>query len=276
MKREIIATVLANRLLDAGGPVFLLRLREASGADNAACVRAFEIARAGLDMAGHGERIRAASAKVSAGGRLALDLALNETVGKVAVHLLRRDAGGDVAELVGLYADGFSALGKTAVKRASTYEVSRYERGIKTLVKAGASEALAKQVEKAKLLARAVQVIDIAEESGVSLDETMSIFSEIGGAFRIDRLRAGMQDAGDGMTQWEKMAAYVQLNNLLAVQKEATQQILADGADVGAFLKTRSGQIDALGQQIRSMGLAREWSFAKFALATDMVRAALS
>ena len=107
------------------------------------------------------------------------------------------------------------------------------------------------------------------------MENTANIFSEIGGAFRIDRLRAGVQDASDGMTQWEKMAAYGQLTGLLSEQGNATRRVLADGGDVGAFIKARSEQVDVLGQKLRGMGLARDWSFAKFALVTDVVRAAL-
>ena len=50
LKREIICTVLANRIVDIAGPVFLLRLREQSGAANADIVAAFR-SRAG--PAGH-------------------------------------------------------------------------------------------------------------------------------------------------------------------------------------------------------------------------------
>ncbi|MEM7492943.1 MAG: NAD-glutamate dehydrogenase, partial [Pseudomonadota bacterium] len=44
LKREIISTVLANRIIDMAGPVFFLRLREQTEADPAALVKAFEAA----------------------------------------------------------------------------------------------------------------------------------------------------------------------------------------------------------------------------------------
>ncbi|MEO1305872.1 MAG: NAD-glutamate dehydrogenase, partial [Pseudomonadota bacterium] len=51
LKREIISTVLANRIVDIAGPVFLLRLREQTGASNAKIVEAFETAYALLRAA---------------------------------------------------------------------------------------------------------------------------------------------------------------------------------------------------------------------------------
>lgn len=276
LKREIIATVLANRLLDAGGPAFLLRLREANNADNAACVRAFEIARAALDMPGQAALISQMEGKDSAQGRIALELALSGNVRNVAGHILSMRQEGDISELVGQYKAGFETLDKGALKRASAYETSRYERRVKQLVKTGAQEKLAKTAEKTRLIVSTVEAIDIAVAGDASLDKAADIFTDIGGAFRIDRLRAGAQDAMGGMTQWESMAAYGQLASLLGGQADATRQILAADGDVSAYLKKRSGQIEALGRQLRSMSLGRDWSFAKFALATDAVRAALN
>jgi len=276
LKREIIATVLANRLLDMAGPVFLLRLREASGKDNAACVRAFEIARAALDVAGQARAISEAGVKVKASGRIALRLKLAEQVANVATHILRADAGGEMSALVEQYEAGFSGLAKGAVKRATSYGASRYERRVKQLVKAGASEALAKDAEKMTLVVDAVDVIDIARAHNAALAKTADIFAEIGGALRIDRLRAGAQDALADMTQWEKMATYGQLSGLLAAQGQAVHKVLNGDGDVGAYLKARSGRLDALNKHLRGMDLMRNWSFAKFALATDEVRAALA
>ena len=275
LKREIIATVLANRLLDAGGPAFLLRLREAGGMDNAACVRAFEVARAALDMPGLHARINDAEGKTNAAGRIALELALARNVSDAAIHIQKHNPSGEISALVDQYKAGFEALDKGAVKRASSYDSSRYERHVKQLVKAGASAGLAKEIEKTTLLVNTVEAIDIAASEDISLTKAADIFCEIGGAFRIDRLRAGAQDAFAGMTQWESMAAYGQLASLLSGQAEATRQALAGDSDVGAYLKARSAQIDGLGRQLRAMSLGRDWSFAKFALATDAVKTAL-
>jgi len=276
LKREIIATVLANRLLDMAGPVFLLRLREASGKDNAACVRAFEIARAALDVAGQIKAIDEAGAKVKAGGRIALELELAEQVANVATHILRSETRGEIGELAERYQTGLASLAKGAVKRATSYEASRYERRVKQLVKAGASDALAKETEKMTLVVNAIDVIDIATANDAALAKTADIFTEIGGALRIDRLRAGAQDALADMTQWERMATYGQLSGLLAGQGHATRKVLSGDGDVGAYLKARSGPIEAVNKQLRGMDLMRNWSFAKFALATDEVRAALA
>jgi glutamate dehydrogenase len=275
LKREIIATVLANRLLDAGGPAFLLRMREAGSMDNAACVRAFEVARAALDMPGLHMQINDAGNKTNAAGRMALELALARNVSDAAIHIQKYHASGDISALVAQYKAGFETLNKGAVQRASVYDSNRYERRVKQLTKAGATAALAKDIEKTTLLVNTIEAIDIAVSEDISLAKAADIFCEIGGAFRIDRLRAGAQDAFAGMTQWESMAAYGQLASLLSGQADATRQVLAGKGDVGAYLKARSGPIDGLNRQLRAMSLGRDWSFAKFALATDAVKAAL-
>ena len=276
LKREIIATVLANRLLDTAGPTFLLRMREASGADNAACVRAFEIARAALGVPGQHKLIGEEGAKLGAAGRTALKLELAAQIGDVATHILRANPGGDISDIVTRYKTGFEALAKHALSRATTFETSRFERGVKRLTKVGASAALAKHTQKMKLLVSSVDVIEIAASLDTSLPKIADVFATLGGALRIDRLRASAKDALSSMSQWEQMATYGQLSGLLSRQAEATRHILEGDGDVGAFLKARAARKERLDRQLRSMELTRDWSFAKFALATDEVSAVLA
>lgn len=276
LRREIIATVLANRLLDTAGPTFLLRMREASGADNAACVRAFEIARAALDMPGQHKRIDEEGTKLSAVGRTALLLELSNQVADVATYILRTNIASDMSVIVDQYKTGFDLLAKDALPRATTFETSRYERGVKGLTKAGASATLAKNMQKMKLLVNSVEVIDITASLDASLTKVADVFATLGGALRIDRLRASAKDALPSMSQWERMATYGQLSGLLARQADATRFILDRDGDAAAFLKARAARKDRFDRQLRSMELSRDWSFAKFALATDEVSAVLA
>ena len=112
LKREIIATILANRLLDTAGPVFLLRMMEVTGAETAACVRAFEVARAALDMPTLTEEINDPKQVAQAEARTMLHLSVAEQVSEVAGHLLRTDAKDEIPALIAGYHDAFEALGK--------------------------------------------------------------------------------------------------------------------------------------------------------------------
>lgn len=275
LKREIISTVLANRFLDVLGPVALLHMREASGRDNAACVLAFEIARTVLDMPSKHAELDAADNKIDAGAKLAVELSMASSVKEMAKHIARADAHEGIESLIDRYREGFKALEVDPSAHTTPYQAARFERAVKQLVKTGAAEKLARNTLDLTRLVSAIAAIDIAATSGEPLDKTAYIYSQLGTSFRIDRLKVGAEEALDNMSHWERMATNGLLENLSASQAAATQKILDQGGDVSAFLKSRSPVTDNLTQRLRRMDMIRDWSFAKFSLAIDAVRAAL-
>ena len=275
LKREIIATVLANRLLDAGGPAFLLNLREINNADNASVVRAFEIARMAIDMPAQLAKISDERGVIPEAARIALHLTLSAQVQAVTSHVLSQRSETSMTDAAERYKAGVAELLNNARERAGKVEASLLERRVKRLVKAGASEDLASDAETMTLVVNAFGAIDLAEELGQPIEKVADAFSMIGNKFNIDRLRAGAQDAVGGMNRWDRLAVQGQLSNLSSDQLSAVRFALEQVGDVEAYCKARGKEVDKLSRKIRQMELARHWSLAKFALAIDAVRAAL-
>jgi glutamate dehydrogenase len=276
LKREIIATVLANRLLDAAGPVFLLQLREASGTDNAACVRAYETLRAVLGLPELVGRIVAADSGIGADAQIALQLDVNQHVAEIAASLLQRGIDGDMATLIERYQAGFEALRTGARERATAHEASRIDRRVKQLIRAGAPDKLANEVASLGLVGQAVNLIDVAAELKTDVMQVATVFSELSGALKIDRLVSRARDMRPGMSHWERKAVDGQLRNLVEARVEASRGLVSGKADIGDYLKARRRQADDLSVLLRGLDLGRDWSFAKFALAADAVRAVLA
>ena len=275
LKREIIATVLANRLLDAGGPAFLLVLRETGNATNASVVRAFEIAHAAIDNPARQAKISARRGKAPEAGRMALQLTLSRQTQTVAAHILSADPKGDMTELASRYKAGLAALLKDAKSQASSFNTSQFDRRMKQMLKHGISEKLAKETEATTLAVNSVGAISLANELGLPISDVAAAFNAIGGTFGIDRLRTSASNALAALPQWDALALHGQLSNLVADQLAATRNVLAGDGDIAAYLKARGPEVDKLKRQLRQMDLTRNWSFAKFALAADAVRTAL-
>ncbi len=276
LKREIIATVLANRLLDAAGPVFLLQLREANGADNAACVRAYEMLRAVLGLPELVEQITSDKAGIGSEAQTALQLDVNQAVAEMAAGLLDRGVEQDMATLIGRYEAGCQALRKGVSKRATPHEVSRMERRTKQLVRVGVPEKLAGEVVSLRLIGQAAALIDVASELEMDVTRVAAVFGELGGALRVDRLVSRARDVRGSMSHWERKAVDGQLRNLMAAKIEATRDLVSGKSDVAAYLKDRRNRTEDLTALLRGLDLGRDWSFAKFALAADAMRAVLT
>ncbi|MEL7482453.1 MAG: NAD-glutamate dehydrogenase domain-containing protein, partial [Pseudomonadota bacterium] len=110
LHREIIATVLSNRIIDFGGPAMMLELREVTGAQNADIVKAFEVALSAAKSAD----IRAMA--VESGVILPADVELilrraHVTFIKAATaQIVRTQMDGETLNLIARYQKGFDAL----------------------------------------------------------------------------------------------------------------------------------------------------------------------
>ena len=80
LKREIISTGLANRIVNLAGPVFAARMKEMSGASGAEVARAFVVAEGAFGLEGLKKRIDALDGKIAAGLQTRLYSEIAETL----------------------------------------------------------------------------------------------------------------------------------------------------------------------------------------------------
>ncbi|HWU79953.1 MAG TPA: NAD-glutamate dehydrogenase domain-containing protein, partial [Caulobacter sp.] len=135
LKREIIATVLDNQMINMCGPTFPSRLRAAAACDTTALVIAFAAAREILGIDALWDQVSALDGKASASGQLALYKALAYALRSLTFWLARRafkdkSTVKALVEAYGPSVKALSALGttilspfeqKAAAKRAKAY-----------------------------------------------------------------------------------------------------------------------------------------------------------
>ena len=272
LKREIIATVLANRMIDTGGLVLLQHLREEADAPCANLVRGFEIAAAAAAPADLPGKLQTEGAGLSAEAQTALNLEYVAVLRQWTSQIVQTGMPDTTENLVNRYQSGVETLLKEAATIAPPYAAQRAERASKRLVRVGASKPLAKTATNLGLLALAPRFVDVATETGGDLIETAEMFSKIAKQVHYDRLYAGATDALAQMSQWDRLATQRQLNALTDVQVDVVRTLVDTGSTVDAFLRTRAGQASNLNDSLKALGMGRQWSFAKFSLAADMVR----
>jgi glutamate dehydrogenase len=127
LRREIIATVLANEIVNVAGPTFPRRLSGSSGADTTAMVLAFEAARRIFRLDEAWSRISALDLKAPAEVQTALYQEVVMVHRRQTFWLARRAARGDatVQGLVDAYRDAADTL-----RGAGARLLSPFERGL--------------------------------------------------------------------------------------------------------------------------------------------------
>ncbi|MBY9066453.1 NAD-glutamate dehydrogenase [Hyphomonas sp. WL0036] len=271
LRREIIGTIIANRSLDLGGPVAILRLRELTGAAPATVIRGVEAARAVLDIAGFRRAVFDLDTKVAADLQTELQLEAIQAVSEAAAWFIRTLPEKTVGEAVKLTRAPLDEL-KAALGDIQTgYPASRIERATRGFVKRGAPDALARWAGAMSYFAQGLVVTDLAARKGSKIADAGACFYQIGDALRLDRLRTSAREGLAGAPYWDRVAGRRLISELVRLQASVSEEALvAGGAE--AWLEARAEGRKQLLASLSTLSKDREWSFAKFALSTDAVR----
>jgi glutamate dehydrogenase len=250
LRREIIATVLANDIVNMTGPTFPMRLRRATGVDTATMVRAFAAARGILRIDEAWEKAGALDGKAPAKGQLMLYRTIADMLRRQTYWLSRRavhgEAGGGVEQLIKAYRPAADALRAEGLSLLSPFERSAAESQIKALVRAGAPKPLASSVAGMSALMTVSNLADMAKAAGWDAPATARIYHAVGAALSLDRLRSAAGELAGG-DHYDRMAVRRLIEELLGEQLALTRAVIdfAGKPDAGADAASAKAAVHA-------------------------------
>ncbi|CAN5188258.1 NAD-glutamate dehydrogenase [soil metagenome] len=287
LKREIIATVLDNQMINICGPTFPSRLRAAAGCDTTALVIAFAAAREILGVDALWDQVSALDGKASASGQLALYKALAYALRSLTFWLARRAFRDKltVSKLVEAYGPSVKALSALGASIFSPFEQKTVAKRSKAYVADGAPEALAQSVAALQPLTTAADLVDLANASSWSVQNVARLYHQVGAAFGFDRLRgaAGSFVGGD---PFERLAVRRLIEDMLGEQTAITQAVLKFAANAQAgddelsakaatasWAALRADTVRAAKRTVEDIEQAGGgWTFAKLTIANAALR----
>jgi glutamate dehydrogenase len=287
LRREIIATVIGNDIINLCGPTFASRLRAGAGCDTTSLVVAFEAARHSLRFAEDWARVCALDGEVPAAGQTPLYAELVRILRGQTYWLARRASRGgeDVGGLIERYRPAVDALRELIPAVLSPYERKAAVRRSAAWIKLGAPKALAHSYGLMRPLTYAADLSDLATAAGWPLAPAAFVYHKVGGQFGFDRLRdaAAARASGD---VYERMAVRRLIEDILAEQAALTQAVMAfagapdPSADpaaaagaVGAWSAARPRPVRAARETLAQIEASPGgWSFAKLTIANAALR----
>jgi glutamate dehydrogenase len=235
LKREIIATVVGNQMVNMCGPTFATRLKAAAGCDADALVTGFTAAREILGIDALWDQVSALDGKASAAGQTALYKALAYALRSQTFWLARRAFRdkASVKTLVDNYGPSVAELRGLTPAVLSSYEQKTVAKRVKAYVADGAPDALAQAVAALQPLTTAADLVDLANASSWTVKDVARLYHQTGAAFGFDRLRgaAGSFIGGDA---FERLAVRRLIEDLLTEQTAITQAVLKFSANAQA------------------------------------------
>jgi len=194
LRREIIATQLANDVINRCGPSFVDRVVEVSRADPVPVALAFEAGRRIYDLEALVARINALDNQVPAAAQTALHQRVAAALRRVS-NYLARNAGFDqetppsVLEVVALYKEPVAVQRTRIWEEISDVERARAEVRQAALMELGAPEDLAREAAVLTPMTTALDVADLARRAKWPIQPASMLHCAVGAEFGLDALR---------------------------------------------------------------------------------------
>jgi glutamate dehydrogenase len=189
LRREIIARVVANDLVNRGGPSFINRLQESTGRSAADVVRTFALVRAGFELPALYGEIDALDNAID--GQIQLDLyqIVSRLIYMTSGWYLKNDTGtAPLAERIAALREARRVLEPKLASLLPAFTRERIEARRHGLFKGGASEKLAGQLALADIGELIPDIALTAKLANVELVDAARAFFTVSEDFRIPRV----------------------------------------------------------------------------------------
>jgi glutamate dehydrogenase len=172
LKREMIATRLSNLMTDDMGIAFVYQLHERSGASISAIVRAYAAARQVFRITELRDQVSALDYKINAELQTQMLVSISQLVRSTTRWFLRnRLKGFNIVETVGYFQRASVTLFEKLPDMAVGQEKEYWDNLVASYREAGVSEETAMNIATIHLMFSALDIIDGANECGVSVEE---------------------------------------------------------------------------------------------------------
>ncbi|AXY41149.1 NAD-glutamate dehydrogenase [Halomonas sp. JS92-SW72] len=180
LKREIVATQVANDLVDHMGIVFVRRLIDATGASRAEIARAYVIAREVFQLGSLWQQIEALDNRVPSAVQYGMMIDLMRLIRRATRWFLRARLGMETRETIEYFAPRLAQLQEGIGKRLRGEELAAWEARRAELIEAGVPEALAGASAAAASLYAGLGIIQAARQASEKPQRVSEVFYEIG------------------------------------------------------------------------------------------------
>ena len=189
LRREIIATQLANSMINRGGPTLIVRIADQTGAAPAAIASAFAAVRDSYGMPALNAEIDALDNRIPGKLQLELYAAVQDLLLDRIVWFLRNaDLSKGLAGAVAHYRDGIAAVAAALDGARSNESLSARDAHKAKLVEAGVPEPLAGRIADLAILAAAPDIILVADRTGRAVGEVVATYFAARSFFQLDRI----------------------------------------------------------------------------------------
>ena len=221
--------------------------------------------------------ISALDNKVDAQAQLRLYNEIVNVMQRVVAWLVRNNETGPIETRIEKRAQLSGLVDSAWLDLLSPYDRKRADKRIKSYIKLGISEDLATDVALLKSRASGFDVIGLSELTGWPAQRAAKLFYDIGGRFKIDRIRSSLLNTKSD-SHWERLAMRHLQEDFFKAQARFAQSVAAYAVEtksdedaavnslIADWVKAKIPQIKSYEDSVTAMSRSGGWTVPKFAI----------
>jgi glutamate dehydrogenase len=231
LRREIIATVVANQLVDRAGTTFAFRLAEETGASPSQLARAYAVAREVFEMREFWGDVEALDNQIEAGTQLAMLIEGRRLVERSTRWLVRAHHRTlDIEATTRGFLPGARLLAQALPNVLGDLDREAYAARHDELLEAGVPDALARRVASMQALLSAFDIVQDAARTDRPEPVVMASYFALGSQLGLDWLRDRILELPRA-DRWQALARAALRDDLYRLHRALTRDVLLS-ADV--------------------------------------------
>ncbi len=230
LRREIIATVVTNSMINRVGPTFINEMRYRTGRSVADIARAYTIVREVFELRPLWREIEALDNHTSSKAQIQMLSETGRTLDRMTHWFLRNgDQPLDIKKHIDQYRPGVQVLRENleALLAPDQMEETRERAG--RFARPGVPKKLARQIGQLKALSTTCDIVKIANMAKRPVSDIGQTYFLLGDRFKLDWLRHN----ANNMTPenpWHQMALAAIIEDMWGTQGDLTQKVLTNGS----------------------------------------------
>jgi glutamate dehydrogenase len=227
LRRELIATIVANQLVDRGGTTFAFRLGEEMGIAAPQLARAFAVAREVFAMRDFWDAIEDLDTRIEVGTQLSMLIAGRQLVERATRWLGRARARTeiDVTQTAHHFAAGVPELYAAVPDALTSRDHEVYDARRAELVEAGVPPELARRVAAMPALLSVFDIVEDAAACGCTQAMATSVYFGIAERLALDWLRDRVLELPRS-DRWQALARSALRDDLYELHRMLTREII--------------------------------------------------
>jgi glutamate dehydrogenase len=250
LRREIIATQLANSMINRGGPSLIVRIADQTGALPASIASAFAAVRDSYGMTALNTAIDGLDNRIP--GKLQLDLyaAVQDLLLDRIIWFLRNaDLAKGLADVVTHYRDGIAQVTAALDSALSPDIIHARATRRQELMVAGVPDDLASRIANLRALTAAPDIVLVADRTGQPVGDVAATYFAAGAFFQLDRI-AGAAGTIPIVDYFDRLALDRARDSIGDAERRLAAAMVGNGAvgaaAVEAWVAPRKGEVERI------------------------------